>query len=122
MRPEASALLWDARKAAGLVAHFVSARTWDDYESDPMLRSAVERQFQIIGEALNKLSRVDPETATAIPDLPRIVAFRNVLVHGYAVIDNELVWEVATSRLPDLSATLDGLLGSSDAGEPTPES
>lgn len=75
-----------------------------------MLRSAVERQFQIIGDALNKLRRVDPDTAAQIPDLARIIAFRNVLVHGYATIDNELVWEVATSRLPDLSAILRTLL------------
>ncbi len=116
MQPEAPGLLWDARKATGLIAQFVVHRTWQDYESDPMLRSAVERQFQIIGEALNKLSRLDPATAAGIPDLPRIVAFRNVLVHGYALIDNELVWEVATTRAPDLFAELGRLLGS-DAGE-----
>ncbi len=75
-----------------------------------MLRSAVERQFQIIGEAFNKLSRVDPGTAARILDLPRIVAFRNVLVHGCAVVDNELVWEVATQRVPQLAVILDQLL------------
>lgn len=110
MQPEASGLLWDARRAAGLIAEFVTGRAWRDYESDPMLRSAVERQFQIIGEALNKLARVDPATAERIPDLPRIVAFRNVLVHGYAVIDNELVWEVATTRVPNLAEQLEDLL------------
>ncbi len=121
MRPDASALLWDARKAVGLIENFVSGRTWDDYESDSMLRSAVERQFQIIGEALNRLSRVDRETASAVPDLPRIVAFRNVLVHGYSVLDNRLIWEVATLRLADLSYALDELLRISDSGHPTPE-
>ena len=75
MRPEASALLWDARRPAGLVAEFVDGRTRSGYKSDQMLRSAVERQFQIIGEALNKLSRIDAETAVKISDLPRIVAF-----------------------------------------------
>ncbi|MBC7595774.1 MAG: DUF86 domain-containing protein [Kineosporiaceae bacterium] len=110
MQPEASALLWDARKAATLVTDFVSGNDWRNFEGDPMLRSAVERQFQIIGDALNKLRRVDPDTAAQIPDLARIIAFRNVLVHGYATIDNELVWEVATSRLPDLSAILRTLL------------
>ncbi len=66
-----------------------------------MLRSAVERQIQIIGEALNRLSKVDPATADRITDLARIVAFRNVLVHGYAQIDDALVWEVASTRVPD---------------------
>ncbi len=115
MRPESGALLWDARKAADLIAEFVANRSWKDYESDAMLRSAVERQFQIIGEALNRLNRVDPGTAAGISDLLRIVAFRNVLVHGYAVIDNELVWEVATTRIPSLAAELGRLLA--NAGE-----
>jgi uncharacterized protein with HEPN domain len=111
MQPETPALLWDARKAARLIAQFVEDRTWHDYESDTMLRSAVERQFEIIGEALRRLSRLDPATATRIPDLPRSVAFRNVLIHGDAVIDNELVWEVATTRVRDLAALLGRLLG-----------
>ena len=77
-----------------------------------MLRSAVERQFEIVGEALNRLSRADPGTADRIGDLPRIVAFRNVLVHGYATIDDAIVWEVATERLPMLIALLGDLLDS----------
>jgi uncharacterized protein with HEPN domain len=89
---------------------FIADRSWSDYQSDPMLRSADERQFQIIGDALKRLSKVDPDTAAEIPDLPRIVAFRNVLVHGYAMIDNELVWEVATTRAQVLSMAIDGLL------------
>jgi len=82
MQPEAPALIWDARRAAGRVLEFVADRSWDDYQQDVMLRSEVERQFQIIGEALNRLSRVDSATADRVPDLARIVAFRNVLVHG----------------------------------------
>jgi uncharacterized protein with HEPN domain len=94
-----------------LIGEFVAARTWQDYQGDAMLRSAVERQFQIIGEALNKLSRLDSSTAARISDLPRIVAFRNVLVHGYAAIDDELVWEVATTRVALLATEIQGLLG-----------
>jgi uncharacterized protein with HEPN domain len=75
-----------------------------------MLRSAVERHFEVIGEALKRLSRVDPLTAARVEDLPRIVAFRNVLVHGYATIDDVLVWEVATTRIDPLIATLNRLL------------
>jgi uncharacterized protein with HEPN domain len=63
MRPETLGLLWDAQRATGLIGEFVADRTWQDYQGDAMLRSAVERQFQIIGEALNKLSRLDSATA-----------------------------------------------------------
>lgn len=113
MQPESPGLLWDARRACELLVQFVTGQTWGDYERDPMLRSAVERQFQIIGEALNKLSKVDPATAARIPDLPRIVAFRNVLAHGYAALDNALIWEVATTRVVDLARQLDRLLANS---------
>lgn len=110
MQRDAGALLWDALRAAELILDFVAGRTWQDYQSDAMLRSAVERQFEIIGEALNRLSRIDPLTAAKVPDLPRIVAFRNVLVHGYATIDDSLVWEVATTRTDALIATLNRLM------------
>ena len=113
MQPEAPALIWDARRAAGRVLEFVAGRGWDDYQQDVMLRSAVERQFQIIGEALNRLSKVDSATADRVPDLARIVAFRNVLVHGYAQIDDALVWEVASTRVPELATVLAGLLDDS---------
>lgn len=93
-----------------LIDGFVAGRTWGDYEDDPMLRSAVERQFEIVGEALNRLSQVDPPLAAEIRDLPRIVAFRNVLVHGYATIDDAIVWEVATTRLGSLVELLADLL------------
>jgi len=102
MQPDARALLWDAHRAAVLIDGFVAGRTWGDYEDDPMLRSAVERQFEIVGEALNRLSQVDPPLAAEIRDLPRIVAFRNVLVHGYATIDDAVICEVVTTRLGPL--------------------
>ena len=63
---------------------------------------------------LNRLRRLDPSTAAQVSDLPRIVAFRNVLVHGYALIDNELVWEVATTRVVLLADELRELLGDDD--------
>ena len=83
----AAKYLWDARRAAERIARFTSGRTCDDDLGDEMLRSAVERQFEIIGEAFTGLRRVDPSLAATIPDLPRvdprgspdIVAFRNVL-------------------------------------------
>jgi len=102
--------IWEARRAAEQIGTFIAGRSWDDYQADAMLRSAVERQFEIVGEALNKLSRTDAAVAEGITDLPRIVAFRNLLIHGYATIDDQLVWEVATERVGRLVITLGELL------------
>ncbi len=110
MQPDAPALLWDARRAAQLIQDFIVGHSLDQYERDAMLRSAVERQFEVIREALNKLKRADPDTAARIADLPKIVAFRNILAHGYATIDNVLVWQFANTRLVQLSDALDRLM------------
>ena len=66
MRPDARKLLWDAQNAAERIARFTAGKTFGDYDADEILRSAVERQFEIVGEAMNQLGRVDPETAAAI--------------------------------------------------------
>ncbi|WP_246584938.1 HepT-like ribonuclease domain-containing protein [[Mycobacterium] fortunisiensis] len=69
-------------------------------------RSAVERQLEIVGEALNRLSKVDKELSAKIPELARIVAFRNILIHGYTDVDDALVWQVITDKLPELELVL----------------
>lgn len=113
MPRDARTYLWDARRAAGLVVEFVSGRSWQDYQSDALLRSAVERQFEIVGQALNQLRRVDADLAARIGDLSRIVAFRNILIHRYAAVEDRLVWDAATDRVAKLIDVLDELLGDS---------
>lgn len=110
MRPEAKKYLWDARAAATRVAAFVAAKSLEDYLGDDLLRSAVERQLEIVGEACNQVSRVDAGTGARIPELARLVAFRNVLVHGYADVDHRLVWDLVQTKLPQLASVLDRLL------------
>lgn len=110
MHPDAGKLLWDAQQAAERVARFTAEKSFADYEADDYLRSAVERQFEIVGEALNQLYRLDPATAAIIAGLPRIVAFRNVLIHGYASVDNRIVWGVIEGSLSSLRTSLSRLL------------
>jgi uncharacterized protein with HEPN domain len=74
--------------------------------ADALLRSAVERQFEIIGEALAQLARRDPTRAAQVPDYRQVIALRNVLIHGYADVDDELVWALLTTRLPSLQAAV----------------
>ncbi|MBC7993831.1 MAG: DUF86 domain-containing protein [Rhizobacter sp.] len=112
MHADARKLLWDAQAAAERVARFTIGKTFAEYNSDEFLRSAVERQFEIIGEALNQLKRVDPATAASIAELPRIVSFRNILIHGYASVDNRLVWGVVETQLGSLRTTLGLMLAS----------
>lgn len=110
MRPDPRKYLWDAARAAEQARSFAEGYSFDGYLTNAMLRAAVERQFEIIGEALNKLSKSAPELAAAIPDLSRIVAFRNILIHGYATVDDALVWQVLEERLPELQRVMGELL------------
>jgi uncharacterized protein with HEPN domain len=108
--PDAGKYLWDAKAAADLIVQFTAGKTFDDYRSDVMLRSAVERQFEIVGEALAGLRRVAPEIAQTIPEAPQVIAFRNVLIHQYATINDGLVWDVVGGPLRSLRSTLERLL------------
>jgi uncharacterized protein with HEPN domain/predicted nucleotidyltransferase len=107
-----AAFLWDARRAAGQIIRFTTGRNFDDYTADDMLRSAVERQFQIIGEAFAGLRRVDPGLAAQLPELAQAIAFRNVLVHAYTTINDRTVWDAIQNDLPRLQGALGQLLGS----------
>ncbi len=122
MRRDPRKYLFDIRQAADLVVRFTAGRTFGDYIDDPMLRSAVERQFEIIGEALSQLTRVDPDLAARIGSWRQIVGFRNMLIHGYADIDDELVWDVVQGGLPELQRTAAALLADlGDADHHLPE-
>jgi uncharacterized protein with HEPN domain len=112
--PDAAKYLWDARRAAERIARFTTGRSFNDYLADEMFRSAVERQFAIVGEALAGLRRSDPSLAAAITDLPRIVAFRNALVHGYATVDDRLVWGLVERDLHLLLDTVTRLLAEAE--------
>jgi len=89
---------------------FTSGKTLDDYRANAMLRSAVERQFEIIGEALAQLARLDEKTVARVSEHSRIIAFRNILIHGYAGIDERLVWDIVQSKLPVLRLEIERLL------------
>ena len=94
IRRDPRCYLWDALKAAESVLAFVRGTTYEAFIEDDLVRSAVERQLQIIGEALSQLTKVDPEIANNVAELRRIIAFRNILVHGYAAIDYDTVWRL----------------------------
>jgi uncharacterized protein with HEPN domain len=110
LRRDPKSLLWDAREAAEVIATITAGRNFTDFEGDIILRSAVERQFEIAGEALAQLARLDAAMAAKVPDYREIVAFRNLLIHGYAVIDPARVWRFVEDNLPPLRRVLAALL------------
>lgn len=91
-------------------------KSWHDYSNDLRLRSGVERQFEIAGEAMSRLRRVDPETAARVPNVHRIIGMRNILIHGYAEVNNLTVWRAATGDLDELVTAVESLLA--EAGRP----
>jgi len=112
MQHDTRAYLWDVRQAADTILEFIAGIDLKTYTETQVIHAAVERKFQIIGEALNQLSKAAPDLAASIPDLPRIVAFRNVLIHGYAVVEHPRVWRIIQESLPPLRAKVVALLDS----------
>jgi uncharacterized protein with HEPN domain len=110
MRRDPRAYLWDMREYAHLVGEFIGQAPLDRYLADKLLQSAVERQVQNLGEALAQLARIEPQLALRIPEHRQIVAFRNVLVHGYSDLNHIRVWETVHDKLPVLRAAVEALL------------
>ncbi|MCY4381876.1 MAG: DUF86 domain-containing protein [Nitrospinae bacterium] len=110
MRLEAMKYLYDIQYAADLLTEFTTGKTFADYERDAMLRAAVERQFEIIGEAMSQLAKIDEKVVAGIGDHQRIIAFRNVLIHRYTDVDDRLVWNVVETNLPTLVRDIKALL------------
>ena len=102
--------LYDMLSACEFLLKFTADRSVEDYRSDRGFRSAVERELQIIGEALLQLERLSPPLAAEIPDYRRIIGFRHVLVHGYDSLDPATVWSIVTGKLVPLEQQLRKML------------
>ena len=102
--------LFDIQQACDLLLKFTRGKSFVDYSADPLLRSAVERQFEIAGEARSQLLRFEPTIASRISHTRRIIAFRNRLIHGYDSLADDIVWGVLETNLPTLRHEVETLL------------
>jgi len=111
MRPETSegSYLWDMLDSAHAIREFVQNRTYDDYTNDRMLRGAVERNIEIIGEAAKSISKTYRDRHPEIP-WSKIIAQRHVIAHEYGEIKHERIWIVATVHISDLILKLEQLV------------
>ena len=103
------AYLWDMLDAALAVESFVRGKTYEEYLSNRMMRGAVERHIEIIGEAARRVSVATRQAHPAIP-WRAIVGQRNVLAHEYDEVLHEAVWGIATKGIPELIAALRTIL------------
>ncbi len=100
------ACLHDAVSACQLILKFTEGINLQEYQENLMIKSAVERQFEILGEALNRIKKLAPDFLSEISDWQRIIAFRNIIAHGYDAIDDEIVYLVIQRQIPLLLAEL----------------
>ena len=107
---ETKKYLFDIAEACDLIAQFTHGKTLADYQKDPLLRSGVERQFEIVGEALNQAIQHDPSVEELISNSSRIISFRNRLIHGYATISDKVVWGILETHLSVLTQEVKDLL------------
>ncbi|HOK66686.1 MAG TPA: DUF86 domain-containing protein [Anaerohalosphaeraceae bacterium] len=117
MRPENrdGAFLWDMIQACRDILDFASHKTFQDFENDKMLRSAVERQILILGEAARNISDSLKQRTPQIP-WKLIIAQRNILAHEYGEVLTERIWNVVQHRIPELLGQLQALLPSPPTG------
>jgi uncharacterized protein with HEPN domain len=110
MQPKTLKLLDDIRDGAAFIREVTNGKLLETYRADRLLRQAVERNFEIIGEAVSRLAKIDPTVAAGIGDHPQIIAFRNLLIHGYDLIDDAQVWQVIMHDVPRLEDQVAELL------------
>lgn len=106
MTPEVAKRLLEASAACAAIESFVRGVDAGGFAESALIRSAVERQFEIIGEALGRAAREEPALAELMPEIPRIVGLRNRLIHGYDSVDDQIVWDIVQTKLPALQAIL----------------
>lgn len=102
MNGETRKNLIDILQAAEEIQIFTHGMDFKAYQNSPITQRAVERDFEIIGEALNRIRQIDTELIEKVSGYHRIIGFRNILIHGYDIIDEMIVWKAVEKHLPIL--------------------
>ena len=93
------------------IAEFVESKSFSDYCEDKLLQAGLERKLEVIGEALHRIENIDkPRLEEVLPEYRKIIGLRNVIAHGYDVIDREIIWDLVINKIPDLRITVSKML------------
>ena len=102
--------LFEIRQAIKAIEEFTNGLDYAGFLEKGVVQAAVERKFEIIGEALIRIRRVDPSVLEQISEHQRIIGFRNILIHGYDIIDSEIFWDAIINHLAKLKAEIESML------------
>lgn len=109
--------LWDVTEACSRIERFSQSKTLEDYLTDELLRSAIERQLIIVGEALAQARQFFPEVNERLSHVAQIVGFRNRVIHDYLEISDVTVWDIVTTFIPQLKREAQTALETLERGE-----
>ncbi len=110
MKDEIQKNLIDILQAAEEIQNFTRGIDLKSYQESPVTQRAVERDFEIIGEALSRIRKIDADFLNNISEHQRIIGFRNILIHGYDIVDELIVWNAVNDHLPVLKNEVQKLL------------
>jgi uncharacterized protein with HEPN domain len=102
-------LLADMLDAIAKVDRYAAGLSFETFEQNDLVVDGVVRNLEIIGEAARQLPHELRQRYPAV-DWARVVGFRNIVIHAYFDVDVEIVWTIATQRLPELKAVLQQML------------
>lgn len=109
MKLEIKKCLYDIKESIESIEDYLGEkRDFNIYIANKMLRRAVEREFEIIGEAMSRMEKIDP--TVNISSKKQIINMRNRVIHGYDKIDNEIIWGTIVRHLPKLKQEIESLL------------
>lgn len=123
MKPKVESLLLDALAACHTIERIVKGKGFREYLADENLRGNVILNLIILGEALSQADANDDGIEQYLPELRSVIGMRNRIIHGYRNIDDDIVWDAATNKVPDLAVQLQALLNvdpASESGHETP--
>ncbi len=109
MRHDPVKLREDILRVVEEIETFCQGKTFNDFREDRGLQLIVERELEIVGEALSRLRRDHPDLVDQIPDTHKIVGLRNVLAHGYDILEHEILWDIVVNKIPALKRDIHSL-------------
>lgn len=99
-------LIYDIEQAILNIENFIHGHTDTEFKENMMMKLAVERLFEIIGEAINRIKKNDKAIYDMIDESDKIICFRNIITHGYDVIDDDITWSVSNEKIPVLKENI----------------